>query len=356
MLTLSPRSAGAAQLSFYVESVLSAARLAVDAEVQAMRRSNAVAVYRPDELEHYRAFWAEARSDGSTNAMAVLQSLARQPAFWPCSSAPSDSAFIELVQRFPNFAAPIEDMRRAAALARLVPGGPLTLSPMLLDGPPGIGKSHFASELASVLAVPLHSFSMSVATASFSLGGLSTQYSGGGPGLLVRSLASLGVPDPVVIVDEIDKAAVNANHDPTGPLYELLELRTAAKFVDEGLMMPLNLSAIRWVCTCNNADLIAEPLRSRLMHYEVPAPTPNQMRDIASGVYRDVVSKCGVERYFDPALPARVLDELAECVPRDLARSLRNALGAAALDGRSTIRIADLPLSRRSGRTRIGFA
>lgn len=350
------RSADKARLSFYVESLLAAAQKKADADQQAEGGHCKFQVYSPDDLERFQLFWAMSRDDGSANAKAVLKALDKHSALWPCSPVPADTAFVELAERFPNFTGVIEDVRRAAALARLAPGAPLHMAPVLLDGPPGIGKSKFASELALTFAVPMLTFSMAQATASFGLGGLNAQYLGGGPGYLVRSLADLGVPDLLVVVDEIDKAAVHASHDPTMPLYELLEINTAARFVDEGLRMPLNLSAIKWVSTCNDAMQIAAPLRSRFLHYEVPPPTPEQLRSIASSVYHDIVRIGSWARHFDPDLPEPVLDALADGIPRDLARAIRTALGAAALAGRSTVRIGDLPVNRRSSRPRIGFA
>lgn len=350
-----PHSADRAQLAFYVETLLADARAAIDAENQSMNCSQTIAVYTKDNLEQFKDFWGSARSDGSTNAQSVLKAFEKHPTPWRCSPAPADLAFAEFERRFPNFSEPIGDMRRAAALARLGVGRPLTLSPMLLDGTPGIGKSRFASELASLLGVPMRSFSMAVSSAAFSLGGLNSQYASGGPGLLVRSVADLGAPDPVIVIDEIDKAPRNGNSDPTSPLYELLEMGTAARFIDEGLMMPLDLSGIRWVCTCNDAEQIDEPLRSRLVHYQIPAPTPEQMRAIASTTYRDVIASGALSSHFDPDLPEHVRDELVALVPRDLARVIQTALGAAALDRRSSLRLSDLPSARKTGRPRIGF-
>jgi histone H3/H4 len=80
------------------------------------------------------------------------------------------------------------------------------------------------------------------------------------------------------------------------------------------------------------------------------------MRVITATVYRDIVVAGNWAAHFDPELPPAVAEELAESVPRDLTRVLRSALGAAALAGRPTIRVADLPTRLQSGRRRIGFA
>lgn len=353
MLQPPTRSSDQAQLSFYVESLLATAERAAD-EQQARQREQMIEVYTRDDFQRFEDFWGASSGDGTANARAIMKKLARLTPFWARALAPADATLLELAKKFPNFRQPIEYIRRAAALARLC-AGPLKLSPLLLSGQPGIGKSAFSRALAAALNVPMLSFSMTQSTASFGLGGLNSQYAGGGPGYLVRSLADLGVPDPLIVVDEIDKAATQSSHDPTAPLYELLEETTAARFVDDGLQMPLNLSALRWICTCNDAGLVAEPLRSRCIEFEVPTPTRAQMGDIASAVYRDLIADGGWSPHFDAELPASVREELADDVPRDLARSLRNALGAAALEGRRAICSADIQVFRRPARPRVGF-
>lgn len=350
-----PRGADRAQLSFYVESILTSAQRSLDDEQRATALIPTIQFYDLAELTRFQEFWSGDHGDGSASARKILKALERREPHWPCSPVPDDSALLALAGKFPNFAQVIDYVRRAAALARLSPGGPLMVAPLLLDGPPGIGKSAFARAFAAALQAPMLQFSMTQATSSFGLGGLNAQYSGGGPGYLVRSVVEHGVPDAVVVVDELDKAAIDANHNPTLPLFELLESSTAARYVDDGLQMPLNMSALRWICTSNDAALIAEPLRSRCMQFQIPAPTPEQMQAIASTVYRDIVSAGNWADHFDPELPPTVASLLAESVPRDLARVLRSTLGAAALAGRSTIRVADLPFQHRSARRRVGF-
>ncbi|MFZ2986749.1 AAA family ATPase [Ideonella sp.] len=353
MLKPSSCSGDQALVSFYVESLLATAERAAEAQ-QAKQREQMIEFYARDDLHRFEDFWRMSTGEGASNARVIMKKLAQLTPFWARSLVPTDFALLAVAKKFPNFKQPIEYIRRAAALARLC-AGPLNLSPMLISGQPGIGKSAFSRALAAALNVPMLSFSMTQSTASFSLGGLNAQYSSGGPGYLVRSLADLGVPDPVIVVDEIDKAATESSHDPTAPMYELLEETTAARFVDDGLQMPLNLSALRWICTCNDPGLVAEPLRSRCIEFEVPAPTRKQMGDIAAAVYRDLIAAGGWSSHFEAELPASVREELADDVPRDLARSLRNALGAAALEGRRAICCADIQVVRRPARPRVGF-
>ncbi len=349
------RCADEEQLSFYVESLIANACQAVADDKVSVNKPNTISVYTVEDLAQFQEFWSDATGEGAANVKRVLARLDNLGPNWTASPVPVDAALVDLERRFPNFSEPIQLVRRAAALAKWTGSGSLALPPMLLDGAPGIGKSAFARELATVLGVPMAPFSMAQATSSFGLGGLNAQFASGGPGYLVRTLSTLGVPDALIVIDEIDKASVGADYDPTRPLYELLEPTTASRFVDDGLRMPLNLSALRWVATCNDAALIAPPLRSRFQRFVVPAPTKQQLRTIAKNMYRKLVQSEGWSAVFCLELEEDVLQRLSSEVPRDLNRCLRDALGAAALDGRSWLRADDLAIDSSIAAHQMGF-
>jgi ATP-dependent Lon protease len=184
--------------------------------------------------------------------------------------------------------------------------------------------------------------------------GLDAQYAGGGPGYLVRQVAAGGVADALVLIDEIDKAAIESERDPAGPLYSLLERTTAARFVDDGLRMPVNLSAPRWVCTSNDHRLVHPALLSRCTLFEIPPPTPLEVEAIAQQIYKDLLTEHPWGWHFTPTLPSDVARHLSKATPRDLGRVLRDGLGAAALAGRMHMRVSDV---RGTGaRPSIGFS
>ncbi len=351
-------SADAAKLAFHVENLLVQAQAQASAAMTSqlsLEPLDSISMYSKADLERYTQFWAASGGEGSQNAKQVLARLEQAGSDWPLSPLPTDSGLQDLAVRYPNFNAPVEYVRRAVALARLAPARGVRLAPLLLDGPPGIGKSSFARALAKAMFVPTMMFSMTQATSSFGLGGLNAQYAGGGPGYLVRTLTELAVPDALVIIDEIDKAPLRADFDPTRPLYELLEPSTSSKYVDDGLRMPLNLSALKWVCTCNDVELVPAPLRSRCKIFAVPAPSKPQLRQIALNVYRELIKGDGFSGHFDQELPDEVLTVLSDGVPRDLMLAFRDALGSAALEGRRVIRASDIASSLQQRRCEMGF-
>ncbi|MBU1359764.1 MAG: AAA family ATPase [Gammaproteobacteria bacterium] len=286
---------------------------------------------------------AHAKSKGEDNQAveAFLTDLHEQPAERALSQPPLLEALAHLADHFPNFRAVVDFILRRTALALLSPCSPLLLPPILLDGPPGIGKTAFSSALAYALDVPLLTLQMAHASASFDLAGLDPKYRQGGPGLLVRTVALGKAVDPLVLLDEVDKTPSDRDYDPIGPLYSLLEPSTAARFIDEGIKLPLNLSHVRWILTTNDMRRLDAAIHSRCQIFEIAAPTLEQGRAIACRVYAAMVRDQAWGRHFNPELTDPVADLLARRTPRELTRELHSALGLAALEQRAALQVTD---------------
>src|ERR1700684_2225669 len=69
----------------------------------------------------------------------------------------------DLVADLPNFEEPLNDIRKQIALC-LETDDRLEIAPMLLLGEPGIGKTHFAKQLARLLGTTCHYLAMSSLT------------------------------------------------------------------------------------------------------------------------------------------------------------------------------------------------
>jgi ATP-dependent Lon protease len=158
----------------------------------------------------------------------------------------------------------------------------------------------------------------------------------------------------VMVVDEIDKARGEHAYDPLGALYSLLEHDTAVHFVDEFAEVAVDASQVIWVATANDERAIPEPILNRMNVYEVTMPDQDSARRIAARLYRSIRQDHAWGQRFDPEPSDEVLERMAEVVPREMRRAWMTAFGNAKLDGRGTVRVADLP--EASGkRTPIGF-
>lgn len=249
-----------------------------------------------------------------------------------------------LQAQFPNFGEAIE--RVVLPHLALVAAGAVRarMSPIILVGPPGVGKTYFARHLTRVLNTSSLQIDMSSATTNAALVGVSTFWANAAPGQL---LALLGwgyagqkpFADPVVVLDEIDK--VNADrYDPLGPLYELLEPETASRFEDQSLPgTPFNASMVRWVLTANDLERVPQPIRSRTVVCHVTAPTRDQMRSVVRRIMARTVTSLAIQ--FEIDLPSAVLDLAAEVSPREAALHLEIAIGRAVTDGRRCLLAED---------------
>ncbi len=92
-------------------------------------------------------------------------------------------------------------------------------SPVLLVGPAGIGKTAVVNALAELVGVVTRQVDLASTTAGMVLGGMSTQWSDAKTGVVIDLLREGDFANPIVILDEIDKAASTAKHDPLCTAY-----------------------------------------------------------------------------------------------------------------------------------------
>jgi ATP-dependent Lon protease len=191
-------------------------------------------------------------------------------------------------------------------------------------------------------------------TAGWLLSGSSSQWKGSRPGKVFEALVDGQYANPVLVVDEIDKASSDAQYDPLGALYGLLEHDTAHAFVDEFAEVALDASQVIWITTANDERAIPDPILNRMNVFEVPAPTREQARAIALRLYQGIRRDHGWGERFAPEPGDDVLDGLAELAPREMRRALMTGFGNARLAGRETLEPGDLPRAG-GGKARVGF-
>jgi len=195
---------------------------------------------------------------------------------------------------------------------------------------------------------------MSSLTAGWVLSGASSQWKNAKPGKVFDTFVNGEYANPVIVVDEIDKASGDGQYDPLGALYELLEAETATRFIDEFVELPIDASGAVWLATANDAARIPEPLVSRLAVYEIEAPDAEGAARIAGNIYREIRSAHDWGRPFPETLSPSALDKLAAMPPRDMRRAIHSAFGNAKVAGRSEVGPDDIQ-DGRSRKQRIGF-
>jgi ATP-dependent Lon protease len=262
-------------------------------------------------------------------------------------------AMESLFEELPNFTAVLADIRKHLALC-IDSNDSVELPPMLLLGEPGIGKTHFARRIAELLGTGFGFVPMSSLTAGWVLSGASSQWKNAKPGKVFDTFLNGDYANPVIVVDELDKASSDGQYDPLGALYELLEIKTATRFIDEFVELPIDASGAVWLATANDAERIPEPLLDRLMVYEIEPPDAEGSRIIARTIYAEIRNSHDWGRRFPETPSESALDKLAVLAPREMRRALQAAFGTAKLAGRNELAADDIG-DGRARKQRIGL-
>jgi ATP-dependent Lon protease len=260
----------------------------------------------------------------------------------------------KLITTLPNFREPLDDIRRQLALC-LSSDDPLEIEPILLLGEPGIGKTHFARQLSKLLGTGYAFIGMSSLTAGWIISGASSQWKNAKTGKVFESLVRGDYANPLIVIDEIDKAGSSGEYDPLGALYTLLEHDTAKEFIDEFAEVPIDASHVVWIATANDARRIPEPILNRVNTYEIAPPDREGSMRIAFSIYSDLRNEHRWGVSFPEEPNADVLEIVSRVVPREIRRVLLGAFGNARLSGRNEITVGDISESKTAKKPRIGF-
>ena len=238
-----------------------------------------------------------------------------------------DDRLQALAEAMPNYRSVIEVIESAISFARCC-NRPLTLTPILLNGEPGIGKSYFTNRLAEALCVSSSVHDMASASSAGSLSGTDSQWSNAEPGDVLHTLATSDHLSPIFVLDELDKAPSTGNTSPRTALYSLLEPETSRHFRDRCLSVTVNASHIIWIATANNARQVIEPpLLSRFHCFDIDLPSETQRYNLAESLIqaatKEMQKHIGSQIIVEPS----VVESLAHMNPRGQKQCLTVMLG-----------------------------
>ena len=255
---------------------------------------------------------------------------------------------------FPNFSKVVDFIEIYVALAFMT--GKLYLPPIMLEGIPGIGKTKFTSELATWLNTTYIELHMENEQSNSTLAGSSEYWGNSQTGVLFDKLVFGKTCNPLVVVDEVDKAQIRDGLNPLSPLYQLLERDTAKQFRDLGFRaVALDASYVLWILTANNVSKIDTPILSRVRCFVVEAPTPAQAAVIAQRIYSNVLERNEWTELFDAELTTQSAQKLATYLPRQMQAEIEVALGNVVNSGRKTLLVSDIGKSTYKAKRGIGF-
>lgn len=228
-----------------------------------------VAVMPEERSDRLKPILAEIRRDDGYRKVLSLRSIDRKLGF--------------LREKFANLATAIDRLGAELALAGASRPADFRVTPLLLVGEPGLGKTYFARSLAKALGVDMEVISAGGAQSGFALVGLSAHWSNTQPGGVLKLLARSKGATPVLVIDEVDKISGDDRFPVLPTLLDLLEPGSARHFKDQSLEMQMDASKLIVVLTANYIDRVPQPLLSRVEVLQIPRPDVAQRLRIVEG-------------------------------------------------------------------------